>query len=226
MNQAVFDLLTSQTNYELGGALLDVPCGDGNFAQFFKTVFPKSRVLGVDKYCKPSKMDFEFYRLNAHEFFNSHQIENLDAITCISGVMCFDGIEELLASFHLRLKEGGLLVVTNDSVMTVRDRLNFLLFGHFKRFKLIFSEQEGNWNLLLPQSLLMHFQRQQFKQIQVQYTSVYTEDLFFFPVAVFIYLFLLISLFKAKSSSSWKMRMMLFPFKSLFARHYVVSAIK
>jgi len=226
VNKTVFEILQANQILNSGGTLLDVPCGDGSFAGYVQKAFPKAQVIGVDKFCDDSKSHSKFYKLGAHEFFRTQKISNLDAITCISGVMCFDGIEELMGHFHSSLKNQGLLIVTNDNVMTIRDRLNFLFFGRFKRFKLFFAVNEGNWNLLFPQAIFMLMQRHGFTNPRVVYTAVYLEDLLFFPVAVLVYLFFVMSMAMVKTSLPLKTRLMLFPFKSLLARHYVISATK
>lgn len=226
VSKEVFKILRSAVDFSSPVTLLDVPCGDGSFGKHVKSTFPETRVIGVDRFCDVSSKDIEFYKLGAHTFFETHPLENVNAITSISGVMCFDGIERLLSHFHTSLKNEGLLVITNDNVMTVRDRLHFLIFGHFKRFKLIFSKHEGNWNLLLPQAIFMLMERHDFKNITVKYASFYVEDLFFLPLALIIYALFLPYLLLSKSVLPLRTRLMLFPFKMLIARHYIVSARK
>ena len=152
--------------------------------------------------------------------------ESVDIITCISGVMCFDGLPTLFSSFFSALKKDGMLVITNDNIMTVRDRLNFLLFGHFKRFKLLYATNEGNWNVVLPQALVSLLKRNGFHKWDVKYTAIYYEDFFFLPLALIIYPLFLINLILTKSDLSQKERLVLFPFRMLISRHYVVTAEK
>lgn len=206
--------------------MIDVPCGDGTYAAFIKKNHPQVQIIGIDFFANAANQGFEFYKASAHNYFRDQKPADIDVLTCISGIMCFDGIVDLFNAFHQTLKSGGLLVVTNDNVMTVRDRLSFLFFGQFKRFKLCYETNEGNWNLVLPQALHMLFVRHKFKNITVKYTSTYAEDYLFFPLAILIYPVFFIYLMTRKSPISRRDRKKLFPFQSLLARHYVVSGEK
>jgi hypothetical protein len=110
--------------------------------------------------------------------------------------------------------------------LTVRDRLNFLFFGNFKRFKLLYAKNEGNWNLVLPQAVFMFFQRHHFRNIKVKYTAMYFEDLLFLPFGILIYPIFLAQLLLKKGDLSRKDRLQLFPFSAFYCRHYVISAKK
>ena len=179
----VFKILDSSEPRSLA-TIIDVPCGDGTFAKFLKDSFPEAHVVGVDKFCEVPDRRIEFFKLGAQDFFRSQCPKNIDAITSISGVMCFDVTEELLSLVHAALKKNGLVVITNDNIMTVRDKLNFLFFSHFKRFKLTFAKHEGNWNLLLPQAVYMLLERHNFRVQSIRYTSIYVEDWIFLPYTI------------------------------------------
>lgn len=211
----------------VGGPLLvDAPCGAGEFASYLKEKFPALQVKGVDLLTEAAGQNFEFYKLGTHDFFKQQPPESVDVITCISGIMCFDGISELLASFYAALRPAGLLIVTNDNIMTLRDRLNFLFFGHFKRFKLLYAVNEGNWNVVLPQAVVSLLQKNNFKNIRLQFTAVYVEDLFLLPLAILIYPVFVLYLVSRKNHMSITQRLAIFPFLSLISRHYVVTAEK
>ena len=226
VNQEVYRLLAETFDLAKALKMIDVPCGDGTYAGFIKKNHPQVQMIGVDFFENVKNQDFEFHAASAQEYFKNEKPQQVDAITCISGVMCFDGIVDLFQAFHQSLKAGGLLVVTNDNIMTVRDRLSFLFFGQFKRFKLCYEKNEGNWNLVLPQALRMLFMRHEFKNIKVKYTSTYTEDFLFLPLAILIYPFFFAYLMTRKSPISRSDRWQLFPFQALLARHYVICAEK
>jgi hypothetical protein len=206
--------------------LIDVPCGNGDFALFLKRNLRNLRVIGVDFFADAAGKGIEFFKCRAQEYFQKESPKNVDIITCVSGVMCFDGIEELFSLFHRSLKEQGLVVVTNDNYMTVRDRFSFLFFGRFKRFKLFYDVQEGNWNSISPQGIFMLLQRQEFKGLEIKYTSIYSEDYLWLPLALVIYPLFYLYIMMQKTSLSLSERQALFPFSSLLARHYIVSAKK
>ncbi len=226
VNAQVFKQLSANIDLKKSQILIDVPCGEGQFGEFVKSTFPNLQVIGIDPFADASATNIQFHKQKAHDYFLKNSPQNIDAITCISGVMCFDGAEPLIASFYQALKTNGFLAVTNDNVLTVRDRLSFLLFGRLKRFKLFFSVNEGNWNVLLPQAIFMLFERQGFKNISIKTTSIYAEDWIFLPLAILLYPFMFLAILFSKSSRPLNERLKMFPFSLLLARHYVVSAVK
>jgi SAM-dependent methyltransferase len=226
VSQTVFQFLEKFGELKNSKFIIDVPCGEGQFSKFLKDTYPAIDVVGVDGFAENTSQFLNFKAMKAQEFFRTVQPKNADAITCISGVMCFDGLDELFVSFRDSLKRDGILVVTNDSVMTVRDRLNFLVFGRLKRFKLNLSANEGNWNVVMPQAIWMHLQKNKFVIEDVKYTSIYLEDWILLPLALLFYPLFLASVLLSSGDISRKDRMKFFPFISLLARHYVIVARK
>lgn len=227
VNQVVYNSIAPKiVNSASELQLVDTPCGDGEFAHYLGGRFPHLKVTGVDLFTQPVGKSFEFFKQSAHQHFRQRAPESVDIIICISGVMCFDGVPELVAAFHSALKKNGVLVITNDNIMSVRDRLNFLFFGHFKRFKLLYANNEGNWNVVLPQSLVAQIRKNGFTNWQMAYTSIYTEDLLFIPIALLIYPVFVCYLLLRKSELTASERLKLFPFKMLLSRHYVITAYK
>lgn len=226
MNRVVFEAIENRLESETTRLLIDSPCGSGDFAHYIGENFPKVKVMGIDLYTEVKGRKFEFHKASAQEVLSRQTAETVDVITCISGVMCFDGIPALIASFFSALKKDGILVITNDNIMSVRDRLNFLFFGHFKRFKLLYANNEGNWNVILPQALVSMLKSRGFRKWDVKYTAIYNEDFFFLPLAVVIYPLFLLNLIFVKSELSLRERLVLFPFRMLISRHYVVTAEK
>jgi len=227
-NQTVIDFSKLYLKDNLKSSLnwLDIPCGEGEFGKTVKSVFPDVVVHGVDPFAVNKHPLDQFHQLKAHDYLRTCAPETYDVVTCISGVMCFDGVEELFQQIHRVLKPGGLFIVTNDNVMTMRDRLSFLFFGRLKRFKIVYETFEGNWNVVLPQGLMMHFERQNFLQPRIQYTAFYFEDWLLLPLALFVYPFFLFGILRSKSKWSMSKKINLFPLTSLLARHYVMAARK
>lgn len=206
---------------------LDLPCGEGQLAKALTEVFPTAQVTAVDLFTNvPAMPRVQFSRMGVADFLSDAEPEKFHSISCVSGVMCFDGLPELFQYSSNCLKSGGLLVVSNDNVLTVRDRLSFLFFGELKRFKILYKTHEGNWNAVLPQALFMFFERSGFKNIQIQYTSFYVEDLLFLPLAILLFPLMILRLALARTHLPFQQRMALFPFWSLMGRHYVMSGIK
>ncbi len=230
VNQAVFEFLEDFFDSKRSFILSDAPSGNGELSLFLHSQFPNARFSLCDAFAAgPQGTDarsISFQKADIHQYYRSQPSGTFDAILCISGVMCFDGIENLIHEIHRSLKPGELLIITNDNIMTVRDRINFMFLGSFKRFKLLSSLNEGNWNVILPQALRMLFKRYGFHGVQVRYTSFYFEDIVWLPLALLIY-----PLFRAASLISggdWNFKELkaFFPFRSLICRHYVIVGIK
>lgn len=224
MNQVVFDSIAGKLDQ--ARLLIDAPCGSGEFAHFLGENFNNIKVIGVDLFTEPKNSKFEFQKAGAHEVISRQVPGSVDIVTCISGVMCFDGVPQLIGAAYTALKAGGTLVITNDNIMSVRDRLNFLFFGHFKRFKLLYAKNEGNWNVVLPQALISQLQSHGFRTWKMKYTAIYNEDYFFLPLAAVIYPVFLAYLLLRKSDFTVSERLALFPFRMLISRHYVITAEK
>ena len=179
VNQKVLSLLPNNSNLKL----LDFPCGQGAFLRAVQKKYPKGLFKGSDPFAEPyPEIKNIFYQKMSHDW-SFLEGEKLDAITCISGVMCFDRISDYFLMAHSHLNSGGLLIVTNDNVITLRDRLSFLFFGRVKRFKKFFCMHEGNWNLVLIQALWKQFRINGFELASVHYTTRRFTDYFFFPHA-------------------------------------------
>lgn len=224
VNRAVFDILRARKDLSAALVILDVPCGHGVLAGYLKQRFPNLRVVGVDRYTEPKSAKIEFHKLGVREFLEQEPQLRADVITCISGIPCFDGLETLFASFYRHLREDGLVIISNDNVMTARDRLTFLLLGHVRRFRLLYKEDEGNWNLVLPQALWMWLTRCGFRDIRIQYTSIHAKDYLLLPLALVMYALFLPYLLLKRHPLPTRQRLQLFPFTALLARHYLFVA--
>jgi hypothetical protein len=52
-----------------------------------------------------------------------------DVITSIGGIMCFANTAQFVGNCARRLWQGGLLLVSNDNCLSVRDRLSYLFLA-------------------------------------------------------------------------------------------------
>lgn len=118
------------------------------------------------------------------------------------------------------LRPGGLLLVSNDNYLTVRDRLSYLFTGRVRRFRLLFEPDEGNFQLVQHQELKRLFDVNGVQLTQVHYTSLYLEDLLYLPLALLLWPWQRWQLRRLRNSTSWPLRQQLFGFKSLLYRHY------
>jgi hypothetical protein len=143
-----------------------------------------------------------------------------DVLTSISGIMCFANTAQFVQGCAQRLRPGGLLLVSNDNCLTVRDRLSYLFSGRVRRFKLLFEPHEGNFQLVQHQELKRLFDVNGIALQRVVYTAFYTEDLLYLPLALLLWPWQWWQLRRARSSTSQALRQQLFGFKSLLYRHY------
>lgn len=224
VNQEIANFLFSQYKSNSSMRMLDVPCGEAEFLSFVKSQRPQFDLVGVDKFAESRVPGITTHKMGAHDFFQISTNEKFDVITCISGIMCFDGIDDLLFNFSRKVALDGYVIVTNDNMMTIRDRLQFLFFGHFKRFGLLPTANEGNWNVVLPQFLSLKLEKYGFKIENVRFVSIYTEDWLLLPLVVIFYPIFLLPIFFKKNHWSLAQRLKLFSWKSLIARHYIVFA--
>ncbi len=207
-------------------SVFDAPCGQGEFLRSLKRFFPNTHVEGQDLFASPlPEIAQNFLRGDLRNTF-LNKTDKFDVITCISGVMVFDHVSGFVEKAEKHINPGGLLIVTNDNVLTLRDRLSFLFFGRLKRFKLGYSVQEGNWNVMLIQGLWKLLRMNKFEVLKVEYTSFYAEDLVFAPVALVLYPLWWLYIRFSKGEMDQKTRRELFPLSSLLSRHYIIYARK
>jgi len=220
VNKEIILYLLSLQNPAL--KLFDLPCGDGTFLKNLQIFLPQAQLKGADLYATPRSEVATLCVKAASSDWSHLKAEPQDVISCISGLMCFDNASEIFQQASRHLQTGGLLIVTNDNVLTVRDRLSFLFFGRLKRFKKLYTPTEGNWNVMLIQGLWKLFRQNGFELKEIRYTSLRFEDWFFLPLALSIYPIELVFLWTQKSELPMRERSRLFPFKSLLARHYIM----
>lgn len=209
-----------------GFAILDIPCGQGSFLRAIRDHYRQAQPQGVDLFEQPFEDIKEFFVRGSSADWSFAQGRTFDVITCISGVMCFDNISEFFEKASAHLNPGGRLIVTNDNILTIRDRLSFLLLGRVRRFKKIYSETEGNWNVMLIQALWKLYRQNGLEVLDVQYTSRRGEDYLLAPLILLFYPIEFLSLCLTKSTMPFGMRLKLFSPWMLISRHYVMVGVK
>jgi len=206
--------------------ILDIPCGKGEFVELLKQLYPQAEVSGVDLFENPMPQIEKNFIRSDMRIWDFAQEKKYDLIFSVSGVMQCDDLFGFFEKAKKHLSDDGYFIVTNDHVMTIRDRLSFFFFGEVKRFRKYFSKDEGNWNLVLIPALLKHFENQDFKDIQIHYCSIKPEDLIFLIFFPFFFVLDLFPLFLSKSNWSLKKRLRMYPWKSYIYRHYFISGKK
>lgn len=205
--------------------LLDIPCGHGQFLRAALRVFRECDATGVDLYATPpEELKSRIRKLDAKDPAVFDGI--YDVVTCISGVMVFDDVSRFFERASRHLTPGGWFVVTNDNVSTAWDRLRFLIYGRVKSFRLLYEREEPNWNVVLPQALLMLLEKNGFQIREIRYLATNYKELLFLPLAWVVFPFQCAYVLTRKSHLPKRMRLKLFPFRALFCRHYVIIAEK
>lgn len=226
VNRKIAEFLLSAMRNSEEKQFLDFPCGAGEFAQVLQALFPNSRVFGADLHPPQALPNLPMYQIDASRDFSLPENQQFDVITSVSGVMAFDNISGFVRNCIPHLKKGGLFIISNDNILSVRDRLSFLIFGRVRRFKLFFAPDEGNWNMVPLQALHKLFLQNNLEFVRIQYTSFLPEDLLFFPFALLLYPFQALSILFAKSSLNLSTRFKLVSFGSLLYRHYFIVGRK
>jgi SAM-dependent methyltransferase len=202
---------------------LDAPCGAGEFLAQVRRFFPQALLSGTDVRPDAPAVPGEPVQYAPGDLSQGVPFADaapFDVLTSISGIMCFANTAQFVGQCAQRLRPGGLLLVSNDNCLTVRDRLSYLHSGRVRRFKLLFEPDEGNFQLVQHQELKRLFDISGIELTRVVYTSFYTEDLLYLPLALLLWPWHWWLLRRARSSTGHTLRQQLFGFKSLLYRHY------
>ncbi|MBY0552974.1 hypothetical protein K2P97_00500 [bacterium] len=207
--------------------IFDCPCGEGNFLRSVKFVFPEIEFEGQDLYATPvPEIDPFFFKGNATSDLKSIATDIYCVTTSISGLPVFDEGREHIKQLARVTRPGGYVIITNDNIMTIRDRLHFLFFGHTKRFKLFFSKNEDIWNIVCPQGIRMILEQNNLEIEEVFYVNTQLEDLCLLPIAIVMYPINFIYMLVSQTHLTLKQKYQMFPFLMLLSRHYIFVAKK
>jgi len=207
-------------------AILDAPAGRGDFLLAFRKQFPNAKMVGIDLFTEPHPEAAEMiHRVDVHAGLEDLAEGPFDLVTCISGVMCFDGISQVISQFKEQLKPGGRLLLSNDNEATMADRLSYLFLGRTHTFRLACNHNESNWNQMNIQALWMLLAQNGFEIEHVEYTHIRVLDRWLYTLpAALLYPLQRRALMAGKGTMPKEDRRRLFPFISLLARHYILVA--
>lgn len=228
VNREVLRYVVERSGLAPTSRVLDAPCGEGEFLQVLRQYWPAADLSGCDlRPNAPPVPGLRYQRVDLSQPFDATTTgPPFDLITSISGVMCFGNTRSFVASCSRQLRPGGQLVLTNDNILTVRDRLSYLFTGRLRRFRLLFEPGDGLTQLVQHQALWLLLHEHGVRVREVRYTSWYAEDLLFLPFALLLYPFQWWYLWRLKSTVSRRHRFQLFGFKSLLYRHYILVGEK
>ena len=197
---------------------LDVPCGDGQFLDAVKRFFPNVETSGADIVC-PQQFKHDFIELDASDFTTQIGIDRFDIATCISGVMEFDNTLAFFRRLSAMSTPSLTLIVTNDNVQTVRDRLLYLLFGRFRQYRLDPHRLDiPTWKVLHLANLIRILKDAGYTVREVKYVTGGPAEWLWLPLAIPIYL----AEYLYRRFSHGSTIAEYFSFESLVARHYLL----
>lgn len=211
--------------------LLDIPCGNGLFAQTVK-MHVGMDVLGADILLDPKYLSEKFYqRIDAASpCIDQGKHPNFDVVTCISGIMEFGNTSRFLDFCHENLADGGGLIVSNDSVQTLQDRIMFFFLGRTRRQKLLRLQGENIWNLFPMGMMIRLLQDSGFKVEGIEYFIGKRRNYWMLLPSIFLYPFqlayIVFSGFAEKYNLKGDLKFKMYPFRSMYCTHYVVVCRK
>jgi hypothetical protein len=199
-----------------------MPCGHGVLLKVLRQFFPKAVVKGADLRPSGEFLREEVAAVDASRPFTIFPEAKFEMITSVSGIMEFHNTRQFFETCREHLAEGGQLVVTNDNVITVRDRLAYLFFGRTRLFRLLVSPELATWKPIPMQCLGRMLHDAGFAIRSIRYVCARPKDWLMLPLALVLWPFQWAKIQTEKSSMPVELRRMMFPFSIMIYRHCVV----
>ena len=222
VNRAIVELLLASGRDFTRAAMFDLPCGDGTLVRTLRRFFPGAEVQGGDL-TEPQGEDTSwFQRVDASRPFDLTGRKR-GVICCVSGVMEFDNTLQFFESCRRHLAADGLFIVTNDNLVTVRDRLAFLACGKTRRFELFGTPDRPTWKSIPLQNLVRILHDAGFAVRSIRYVGAKPKDWLMLPPALLLWPGQWLYAALSRSRLPLQTRRAMFPFRSLICRHYLVT---
>jgi 2-polyprenyl-3-methyl-5-hydroxy-6-metoxy-1,4-benzoquinol methylase len=226
VNRAIVEYLLASVGCKEEKAFLDIPCGDGALVSTLRRFFPKAIVKGSDVRKPKTELAGDFEQVDASQPFSVFSGMKFDVVTSVSGVMEFDNTLQYLKYCKAHLQDDGLLLLTNDNIVTVRDRIAYLLFGKVIPYALFVTQGQHTWKVIPLHNLIRILQDAGFTVKKIQYVSIRVKDYLFLPLALLLYPAQYLYMQFTKNAMARPMRHALYPFASLLYRHYILVCKK
>ncbi|MEP7076408.1 MAG: methyltransferase domain-containing protein [Acidobacteriota bacterium] len=219
VNRTVIDYLSTKIDRATQAAVLDVPCGNGEFIAAVTTLFPGLTAVGVD-IAPPDREGFVKADLSSSEELKFET--RFDVITSISGVMEFDNTLNFLRRLREIIADDGLLIVTNDNLLSVRDRVLYFFSGRFRQYPMFIADDAPTWKILPLQNLMRILRDAGFETAEIRYVPAKWTEWFWLPIALPIYLSQNLAFALGRDAVPYKEKAARYPFVSLFSRHFIL----
>lgn len=227
VNTSVLKELVKRIDNQKSFRAIDLPCGNGGFLKYMRTIFPKANLSGADIVLPSNAPEHtKCYQIDLSKDFDIPQEERFDLITSISGVMMFGNTQNFIENCSSRLEKGGLFVITNDNASTIIDRLAFLFLGRYRQFPLVFEDSQGITQNIPIQELVRLLRASDFEIDKVEYTAFYTKDLKYLPFVLIFAPFQFMYKKILKTSIKKEVIDQMFGLKQYLHKHYIIYAIK
>lgn len=225
VHRAVVEQLLDERRDLRGARMLDIPCGNGDLAGTLSRFFPGVEVRGCDLEKPPTLAAEHFAQVDASRPFAVFPERPFDYVFSVSGVMEFDNTLQFFESCHHHLREGGRFIVTNDNLLTLWDRLCYLLVGK-ATFQIFVNQQQGTWKMLPLHNLLRLLRDAGFEVRRLRYVSLARRNLLLLPLAALVYPMQRLYARLSRNPMPLAEKRGMYPFRSLLCRHYIVVCEK
>lgn len=226
VNKAIIEYLFRSGNKYDGKAILDIPCGDGSLMSALRLFFPKAVVKGCDVQMPRTVLPEDFSLVDASRPFKVFPDTKFDVVLCVSGVMEFDNTLQFFTQCKDHLVDSGLFVVTNDNVVSLRDRIGYFWLGRHVAYGLFVMQEHCSWKIVPISNMVRILQDSGFRIREIRYVSVKKKDYLMLPLALLVYPVQFLYMQLRRSGMPVAMRNAMYPFRSLIFRHYIIVCEK
>ena len=222
VNRAVIEHILKLPEIRRESNLLDVPCGNGEFLDAVNLFVPAVKTYGIDIATAKPEFAHDFIQANLSTLSSLDLTTKFDLVTCISGVMEFDNTLAFFERIRELICQDGEFIVTNDNLLSIRDRITYLLFGRFWQYRFSSASGETTWKILTITNLVRILSDAGFEVEEIKYVSPKWIEWFWLPLAAPIFAFQKLSPAIKGASGSNRDRLNMLPFISLLSRHYIL----
>lgn len=198
-------------------SILDVPCGDGEFLDAVLDRFPISQTTGADIITPPGPFRHTFLHFDAARG-DLPATRSFDIVTCISGVMEFDNTLAFFERIKCLMSPNGTLMVTNDNLLSVKDRLLYFISGRFGQYPFNIAKGAATWKIIPAQNMVRILIDAGFEISEIGYVPVRPADWMWIFLALPLYV--LQRVFASGPPDGVKREV--FQLRSFLSRHYVI----
>jgi SAM-dependent methyltransferase len=226
VHRAVVEHLLHEDGAASEKRILDIPCGNADLMWSLRSFFPRAQVRGCDLAKPPTLNEEDFAHVDASRPFQVFSEAKFDCILSVSGVMEFDNTLQFFETCHAHLNDGGRLIVTNDNVAAMRDRVLYFFLGKTRRFQMFVDTDAPTWKVIPLYNLLRILGMAGFRVHRVQYVSTGWKDWLLLPLALLVYPVQWLYIRLTRNPTPLEQKRRLYPFSSLVCPHYVVFCDK